>query len=107
MLEVLDGLEGLSFDVVQIDDGWQRDVGDWEVNDDFPRGMAAMASTIADRGYRPGLWMAPFIALDGSKVFQEHPDWFIGGPDEPVVAGFNWDRNCYGLDITNPEVQNQ
>lgn len=105
MLEVLDGLEGTPFEVVQIDDGWQREVGDWEVNDDFPSGMAAMASTIADRGYRPGLWMAPFIALESSEVFRRHPDWFVGGADEPVVAGFNWGEKYFGLDITNPEVQ--
>ncbi len=105
MMEVLDGLEGLPFDVVQIDDGWQRQVGDWTVNEDFPSGMTSMATTISERGYRPGLWMAPFIALEGSEILAAHPDWFIGGAEEPVVAGFNWDRKYYGLDITNPAVE--
>src|SRR5687768_5900732 len=57
MRRVLDDVDGLGFDVFQIDDGWQQAIGDWHANDGFPSGMAAMAAAIADRGYEPGLWM--------------------------------------------------
>jgi alpha-galactosidase len=31
--DVLADLDGLSFDVFQVDDGWQRHIGDWQVNE--------------------------------------------------------------------------
>ena len=41
MNEVLVGLDGMPFDTVQVDDGWERAVGDWQANAGFPGGMAA------------------------------------------------------------------
>jgi alpha-galactosidase len=46
----------LPIDTVQIDDGYQADVGDWlTVNDKFPRGMGWLASEIKRAGYTPGI----------------------------------------------------
>lgn len=105
MVEVLDGLAGMGFGVVQIDDGWQAAVGDWAVNEDFPEGMAAMAERISTAGYRPGLWLAPFIALESSHTFREHPDWFVSVDGAPTAAGSNWGETYYGLDTTHPDVR--
>lgn len=38
LLRVLDEVAAFSFEVFQIDDGWQRALGDWEPNDRFPGG---------------------------------------------------------------------
>ena len=59
----IDDLRGLPFDVVQVDDGWEQLVGDWQPNHKFPSGMRALADRITDAGMTPGLWLAPFIAL--------------------------------------------
>jgi alpha-galactosidase len=84
------GLAGLPFDVVQLDDGWERAVGDWNANDRFPAGMEAAARTISGAGFRPGLWLAPLIALPDSVFARERPELLVHGADgAPLVAGYN------------------
>ncbi|MFT4234055.1 MAG: alpha-galactosidase [Microbacterium sp.] len=103
---IVDGLRSMPFDVVQIDDGWERSVGDWEANERFPDGMAAMAERIRSAGFRPGLWLAPLIALPDSSFARERPDLLVH--DEagaPIPSGYNWGGPYYSLDTTQPEVQ--
>ncbi len=66
---------------VQIDDGWQNNNGDWEANEKFPDGMKALADNIRREGFIPGIWFSPFLFSPESKVFKEHPEWFIHRPD--------------------------
>lgn len=102
----LDAVAALPFDVFQVDDGWERMVGDWEANAKFPSGMAALASRVTDRGMTPGLWIAPFIARPDARVVKEKPHLFLTGPDgDPVPAGHNWGGPYYALDVTLPEAQ--
>ncbi len=99
-------LADLPFDVVQVDDGWQRAVGDWQPNEKFPSGMRALTDRIGETGKRAGLWLAPFIALPDSEVAREHPEFLLRGVDgQPVVAGHNWDTAYWALDLTHPGVQ--
>lgn len=99
------GLAGMPFDVVQLDDGWEPVVGDWSANDRFPAGMEATARTISDAGFRPGLWLAPLIALPDSVFARERPELLVHGADgAPLVAGYNWGGPYYALDTTHPEV---
>jgi alpha-galactosidase len=103
--KIFDELGDLPFHVLQVDDGWQMDIGDWEVNGKFPSGMNALAEKIKSTGRRAGLWLAPLIATKSSKLFHEHKDWFLR--DEYgrfVSAGFNWDEPLYALDTTHPDV---
>ncbi|KGQ23078.1 glycoside hydrolase family 36 protein [Thermus filiformis] len=105
LLEVLEGLRGLPFEVFQVDDGWQRGLGDWEANGRFPRGMAFLAEQIQKRGLRPGLWLAPFLVTAESPLYRAHPDWLLrDGEGRPVPAGFNWGVPLYALDAGHPEV---
>ncbi|ROO86971.1 alpha-galactosidase [Actinocorallia herbida] len=99
-------LTGLGFDVVQVDDGWERAVGDWAANEKFPSGMRALAERISAAGMRPGLWLAPFIVLPTSETAREHPEWLLRDEaGEPVVAGNNWGVGYWALDLTHPGVQ--
>jgi alpha-galactosidase len=103
--KTFEALGDLPFDVLQVDDGWQTDIGDWEANAKFPSGMKALADKIKSTGRRAGLWLAPLIATKSSKLFHEHPDWFLR--DETgrhVSAGFNWGQPLVGLDTTHPDV---
>jgi len=105
LYETFDKLRDLPFDVLQVDDGWQMDIGDWEVNAKFPSGMKALADRIKSTGRRAGLWLAPLIATKSSKLFREHPDWFLR--DEAgkfVSAGFNWGQPLVALDTTRSDV---
>ncbi len=96
----------LPLEYVQVDDGYQAGIGDWlSVNEKFPHGMAWLAGQIHERGFKAGLWLAPFLAGARSRLFAEHPAWLLrdetGGP---VVAIQNWEQLCYALDCTHPEV---
>ncbi|MBV7413100.1 glycoside hydrolase family 36 protein [Aeromonas sp. sif2433] len=97
---------------VQIDDGYQARMGDWLTpSPKFEQGVAPLAAEIRAAGCEPALWVAPFIAEPGSRVFQDHPDWFVKGddglplPSERVTYGGWRCTPWYVLDGTHPEVQ--
>ena len=92
-------------DIFQIDDGWERAVGDWLTPDalKFPSGMAAAVAEIHARGYRAGLWLAPFVAEKDSDLYKEHPGWFFLHDGKPWYAGCNW-SGFYSLDMDHPGV---
>ena len=95
--------------VFQIDDGWEKCVGDWLPHDEkFPHGMAAIAGLIERRGLIPGLWVAPFLTLPESATAREHAEWVLrdsGG--KAVLAGWNpgWGGNVFCLDLSLREVE--
>lgn len=94
-------------DTVQIDDGYQADIGDWlTVNDKFPHGMEWLASEIKNAGYTPGIWLAPFLIAESSRTYAEHPDWIVrDDAGTPCVASRNWQRTSYGIDGSHPDAQ--
>lgn len=107
LYKTFDALGDLPFEVLQVDDGWQKKIGEWEVNEKFPSGMKALADKIKSTGRTAGLWLAPLIASKSSKLFREHSDWFLKDVNgEFVSAGFNWGEYLFALDTTHPEVQN-
>ncbi len=61
-----------------IDDGWNANYGDWEIDyEKFPNGLKPVFDYIKSLGMKPGLWISVGSASEDSKVFQEHPEWFI------------------------------
>ncbi len=105
LFKTFDELGDLPFDVLQVDDGWQISIGDWDVNKKFPSGMNALAEKIKSTGRRAGLWLAPLIAVKSSRLFKEHKDWFLRNEHGRFVsAGFNWGEPLYALDTTHPDV---
>jgi alpha-galactosidase len=93
----------LPVDTVQIDDGYQADVGDWlTVNEKFPQGMKWLASEIRSAGFTPGIWLAPFLIAESSKTYASHPEWVVHDDGAPVVASANWQRRNYALDGSHP-----
>ena len=97
------------FEVFQVDDGYQRAIGDWlETNEQFPSGVAGIASAIADSGRTPGLWIAPFLAAPESEPARRHPHWLARAPegDGFAIGMYNepWGGVMAELDTTRPEV---
>jgi alpha-galactosidase len=109
-LEALAGArEELPIEVVQIDDGYQRAIGDWlETNPRFPRGLGPLAREIRAAGFTPGLWTAPFCAVAASRLFQERRGWFLTRDGEPfrglIHPGWAEDGAVYVLDTSRSEV---
>lgn len=96
---------------IQIDDGFQPYMGDWlDVSDKFDRSMKEICADIRSAGFEPAIWLAPFIASAKSKLFQNHPDYFVkdidGNPlcSSDVTFGGWRDAPWYMLDATNPEA---
>ncbi len=64
------------------DKGWGHNYGDWLVDKSkFPNGLKSTFDYIKSLGMRPGLWISVATATGDSKVFQEHPEWFIINKD--------------------------
>jgi len=94
----------IPMDVFLIDDGFEARVGDWfEFDSGFPNGVAPLAHAIRDSGFKPGLWLAPFIAHSRSKLARKHRGWLLQNRfGLPVNAGFGWHNFNKALDLTHP-----
>lgn len=93
----------------QIDDGYQESIGDWTtINNKFPRGIKWLAERIKEAGFKPGIWLAPFIVSPSSSLYRQHPDWVLKDKrGKKVLAGVNplWRGIRYfALDCTHPGV---
>ncbi|HTX90245.1 MAG TPA: glycoside hydrolase family 36 protein [Anaerolineales bacterium] len=105
LLKILADLGDLPFEIFQVDDGWQKGIGDWEPNAKFPSGMDGLAARIKAAGRTPGLWLAPLLVTPSAPLFRRHPDWLLRDEKgRPVSAGYNWSEKLYALDTTYPEV---
>jgi alpha-galactosidase len=100
VLENLDaiGTRELPVEVVQVDDGWQAEIGDWLTFSDSFASLGDLAGRIRDAGRRAGLWSAPFLVGARSRLAREHPDWLVAG----ASAGHNWGQDLFALDVTHP-----
>jgi len=100
--------EGWPFDVFQIDDGFQRAIGDWlDTNGKFPSPLERLAADIDGAGFRPGLWLAPFLVAPDSAVALHNPEWRArDARGDPLVGMVNehWGGAVHVLDTTMPEV---
>jgi len=103
-------------DIFLIDDGFTPEMGDWlDVKPQFPRGMKPLLSDIKSAGFTPGLWIAPFVVGNRSKLYAAHPDWVVqdrltGGPlvQMRFYGEFRWHKRSeeyYILDITHPDAE--
>ncbi len=109
-LKILTGLKDrLSLKFMQLDDGYQSAIGDWLThNQKFPSGVKNLMADIKAQGFAPGIWTAPFIARPKSKLFLQHPEWFLKNEKGGVRSGgFNplWGGRVYALDSTHPQAR--
>lgn len=122
LLEHLEGTRqfrdthAMPLDIFLIDDGFTPEMGDWmDVKPQFPRGMQPLLADIQAAGFKPGLWIAPFMVGNRSKLYATHPDWVVkdrhtGGPlvQMQFYGEFRWHKRSeeyYILDITHPDAE--
>lgn len=99
------GVAGDTANIFQIDDGYELTVGDWlETTDKFPHGMKYLADAIHAKGYKAGLWLAPFNCTRKSKMYQQHKDWLITQDGKPVIGTIAW-GGAYVFDMYNEEFR--
>jgi alpha-galactosidase len=101
----------IPIELVQLDDGYQRAIGDWlETNEKFPSGLAAIASAVRAAGFTPGLWTAPFCVVPESRIFETRPEWLLRDAEQSGLlrglhhAKWTQDGWVFVLDTTQPAV---
>lgn len=97
----------LPIEYIQVDFGVSLRDGDWlETNERFPHGLKWLARRIIDAGFKPGLWLCPFLAAPESRVIKEHPEWALRGADGQPVNMYGYSNPfVYGLDGSQKAVQ--
>jgi alpha-galactosidase len=119
LFDYIDGFETLKprvpIQTVQIDVGYFPHVGDWlETNSNFPNGVEPSVKKILEHNYKAGIWIAPYMVGNHSKLFREHPEWVLRNNDGTMAHMIEFysedrlwgamDEEYYLLDTSNPEV---
>lgn len=110
ILRDLNGMDRASDEVniFQVDDGYESAVGDWLRVDSekFPNGMKYIADKIHEKGYKAGIWLAPFNAQRDSAILGAHLDWVIrdNKTGKPLLGCAGW-GGAYTFDIYNEEFR--
>lgn len=85
----------LGFTWVTLDDGWQNNVGDWQLDPKkFPNGdadMKALVDRIHQEGFKAQLWWSPLSAVPDSKLLRDHPDYELLNHDGSTRKVSWWD----------------
>lgn len=79
-----------------IDDGWQDKLGDWGIDKTkFPNGLKPVFDHIKSLGMKPGLWVSIGTAAPDSKVYTQHPDWFVEDKNGKPISLIREDPEKY------------
>jgi alpha-galactosidase len=83
--DTLPTVKRMGFTWVTLDDGWQNNYGDWQLDPKkFPHGDAdikAMVDRIHQEGFKAQLWWSPLSAVPGSKLLTDEPDLALENRD--------------------------
>ena len=104
--DTLPTVKRMGFTWVTLDDGWQNNYGDWQLDPKkFPHGDAdirAMVKRIHQEGFKAQLWWSPLNAAPNSKLLREHPDLALENRDGSRRKISWW--NSYYLCPADPRV---
>lgn len=106
VIGTLPKVKELGFKWVDVDDGFQKAIGDWEPNDRFPGGnkdMRRLADAIRAHGLRPKLWWAPLAAHPNSEILADVPEMQLRTRHSTPQYITWW--NSYYLSPVNPYTQ--
>ncbi len=98
--DTLPTVKRMGFTWVTLDDGWQNNYGDWQLDPKkFPHGDAdikAMVDRIHQEGFKAQLWWSPLSAVPDSKLLQDEPDLVLENQDgsRRKISWWNSDYLC-------------
>jgi alpha-galactosidase len=79
--DTLPTVKKMGFSWVTLDDGWQNNYGDWNLDaKKFPHGdadMKALVDRVHDEGFKAQLWWSPLSAVADSQLLKNHPDFLL------------------------------
>jgi alpha-galactosidase len=98
--DTLPTVKKLGFTWVTLDDGWQNNYGDWQLDTKkFPHGdedMRALVKRIHQEGFKAQLWWSPLSAVPDSKLLREEPELVLENRDgsRRKISWWNSDYLC-------------
>ncbi|MFO1468870.1 MAG: alpha-galactosidase [Steroidobacteraceae bacterium] len=106
IVDTLPKVKDLGLRWAVIDDGWQSNVGDWNLDPrKYPGGeqdMRGLVQQIRAASLKPRLWVAPLAAAPGSDLLHDHADMLLldkdGAPQ--LVSWWNSFYLCPAYDRT-------
>ena len=106
IFENIEALEKMPFadklNYIVIDDGWQKEWGEWVENEKFAVGLDYVAQKIKSCGFLPGIWAAPLLMKDCCEGFSDRLDWFCRDENGEFIRS---DGQTYVIDPTHPEAR--
>lgn len=85
--------------------GWGNNYGDWIVDEKkFPGGLKPTFDYIKSLGMKPGLWISVGSATKDSRVYREHPEWFVKNKDDRPgdlhlgIEPSDFSTSCFGTE---------
>jgi len=103
IFQTLPKVKELGFKWIDVDDGFQMSVGDWQTNNRFPRGdkdMRRIADEIHKYGLKAKLWWAPLAADPASELLKTTPQAMLKTAEGAPQYITWWDS--YYLSPVNP-----
>jgi alpha-galactosidase len=97
--------ESFPFDVFQVDDGYETDIGDWMSPKPGYPDLPGLAQAITRMDFKAGIWTAPFSAAETSWLLSRHPDWMVQEDGKPKPCYKGWGKTIHALDTTHPGVK--
>lgn len=87
-----------------IDDGWQKDFGDWSFNERF-HDPKSMIETLHEMGFRVLLWLCPFVSPKAPE-FEElkEKNYLVKAKDGSIAIRSWWNGKSAVLDLSNPDA---
>lgn len=76
VVELIDAAGAMGMDIFTIDDGWQQEYGENDVNlASFPGGLKPIQDALNAKNMRLGLWIPVAAIGTSTAVYRNHPEW--------------------------------
>ncbi|MBQ8407818.1 MAG: alpha-galactosidase [Clostridia bacterium] len=107
--DIFENVEALSrmpfadrLEYVVIDDGWQKEWGEWVENEKFSCGLSKVADRIKEHGFLPGIWASPLLMKECCESFDKRKHWFCRDEKGEFIRSEG--RTCV-IDPTVPDAR--
>lgn len=102
IMELADAAAECGIEEFVIDDGWQNNRGDWEIDyEKFPNGLKPVFDYIKSKGMKPGLWLGLANIAGDSEVFNQHPEWCVTDKNGNPTNVHTNERNMFTTCMTS------
>ncbi len=94
------------FNIIQLDDGFQKQFGDWDGNVYFPHGMEWLAAEIKKIGFESGIWTGPYTISLNHDIVKSNPEWLFHDQSEKIRNDSYFNIfPAYSIDVTHPKAK--